>query len=95
MSVVIWSNIDMSVSGSYTNAGRGVGDVVDVVRPDGSVLAGTIVEDYADVVVPVEMLGRNWAPVSRWAVALETGVLVFVDDADIVEDTGDTAGDQR
>ncbi|WP_170945750.1 hypothetical protein [Rhodococcus sp. 14-2483-1-2] len=28
-------------------------------------------------------LGRDWAQPRRWAVALETGVLVFVDDADL------------
>lgn len=45
---------------------------------------GRIVEDYGshqDIVG--EDLGRSWAPVRRWAVALEDGRLVFVDDADL------------
>lgn len=70
----------MSDSGGNTNLGREVGDTVHVRRPDGSTAAGTIVEDYADVAAPAELLGRDWAPAHRWAIALESGVLVFVDD---------------
>jgi len=79
----------MSVSGSNANNLRAVGDVVDILGPGGVVLAGTIVEDYADVVRAVDDdLDRDWAHPRRWAVALETGVLVFADDADL--DIGDT-----
>lgn len=70
-----------------------VGDVVDVVRADGAVHAGTIVEDYADSLVPFEDLGRDWAQPHRWGVALDTGVLVFVDDADLIAEGAAPVGD--
>ncbi|WP_407727544.1 hypothetical protein ACJEDT_25990 (plasmid) [Rhodococcoides fascians] len=48
-------------------------------------VTGTIVEDYADVVRAVDDdLGRDWARPHRWAVALDTGVLVFVDDDELI-----------
>lgn len=75
----------MSESGSSTNVARAVGDVVQVARPKGTVVTGTIVEDYADVVRAVDdNLGRDWARPHRWAVALDTGVLVFVDDDELI-----------
>lgn len=37
----------------------------------------TVVEDYADNVVDSSDLGRDWAPVLRWAIALDDGRLVF------------------
>jgi hypothetical protein len=70
----------MSDSDGHTQPRRVVGDKVQVRQPDGSTGAGTIVDDYADLVVPIEQLGRDWAPTHRWAIALDTGVLVFVDD---------------
>lgn len=76
-------DIDMPVSGGNTNNSRAIGDVVDVVRPESGVCAGTIVEDFVDVLSASNDLGRDWAQPRRWAVALETGVLVFVDDADL------------
>ena len=36
-----------------------------------------VVEDYADTVIDVSDLGRDWAPVLRWAIALDDGRLVF------------------
>lgn len=84
---------DMSVSGDNTNVSRAIGDVVDVVRPESGVCAGTIVEDFINVLSASNDLGRDWAQPRRWAVALETGVLVFVDDADLDDadlDEGDT-----
>ncbi|WP_156665318.1 hypothetical protein [Rhodococcus phenolicus] len=53
---------------------------------------GEIVADYgraADLVA--DDLGRDWAPVRRWAVALDDGRLVFADDADLDLDTASTA----
>jgi len=41
---------------------------------------GTIVEDFGPAQEAVgDELGRDWAPVRRWAVALDDGRLVFVD----------------
>jgi len=38
---------------------------------------GVVVEDYADTVIDNSQLGRDWAPVQRWAIALDDGRLVF------------------
>ena len=38
---------------------------------------GTVVEDYADTVIDSSDLGRDWAPVLPWAIALDDGRLVF------------------
>ncbi|MDT2007136.1 hypothetical protein FXW78_26035 [Rhodococcus opacus] len=46
-------------------------------------LPGTIVEDYCDEVAANAHLGRDWAPVRRWAVALDEGRLVFTDGHDL------------
>ncbi|SMG41482.1 hypothetical protein SAMN02745947_02865 [Rhodococcus rhodochrous J3] len=41
---------------------------------------GTIVEDFGPAQEAVgDKLGRDWAPVRRWAVALDDGRLIFVD----------------
>jgi hypothetical protein len=75
----------MSDVGKSTKGERAVGDAVQVTRSKGTVVTGTIVEDYADVVRAVDDdLGRDWARPHRWAVALDTGVLVFVDDDDLI-----------
>jgi hypothetical protein len=42
-------------------------------------LPGTVVSDYGDEVAANAHLGRDWAPVRRWAVALDDGRLVFSD----------------
>ncbi|MGH3890744.1 MAG: hypothetical protein ACRDTW_04140 [Rhodococcus qingshengii] len=36
-----------------------------------------MVEDYADPVIDSSDLRRDWAPVLRWAIALDDGRLVF------------------
>lgn len=36
-----------------------------------------MVEDFADTVIDDTDLGRDWAPVLRWAIALDDGRLVF------------------
>lgn len=36
-----------------------------------------MVDDYADTVIDTSDLGRDWAPVLRWAIALDDGRLVF------------------
>ncbi|WP_209448963.1 hypothetical protein [Rhodococcus qingshengii] len=38
---------------------------------------GVVVEDYASNVIDNSDLGRDWAPVLRWAIALDDGRLVF------------------
>ncbi|WP_368680675.1 hypothetical protein R1X32_10980 (plasmid) [Rhodococcus opacus] len=41
---------------------------------------GVVVEDFADEAGMAAEIGRRWAPVRRWAVALDDGRLVFADD---------------
>lgn len=41
---------------------------------------GVVVEDYAESVIDGSDLGRDWAPVLRWAIALDDGRLVFAAD---------------
>lgn len=38
---------------------------------------GVVIEDYADTVIDNSDLDRDWAPVLRWAIALDDGCLVF------------------
>lgn len=48
-------------------------------------LSGTIVEDFGPAQEALgDELGRDWAPVRRWAIALDDGRLIFVD-ADALE----------
>lgn len=60
-----------------------VGSRVTVIPTSGSrsggtePQVGTVVEDYGDTVIDNSELGRDWAPVLRWAVALDDGRLVF------------------
>jgi hypothetical protein len=63
-----------------------VGSRVKVIRASGSQSGdtepqiGVVVEDYADTVIDNTELGREWAPVQRWAIALDDGRLVFAAD---------------
>ncbi|MEZ5151025.1 hypothetical protein ACWDTG_00075 [Rhodococcus zopfii] len=53
---------------------------------------GAIVADYGQAVALVaDDLGRDWAPVRRWAVALDDGRLVFADDGDLEPDAASKA----
>ncbi|WP_397517288.1 hypothetical protein [Rhodococcus sp. UFZ-B548] len=36
-----------------------------------------MVKDYADIVIDNSDLGQDWAPVLRWAIALDDGRLIF------------------
>lgn len=60
-----------------------VGSRVTVIPTSGSQSSdtapqvGVVVEDYADTVIDNSALGRDWAPVLRWAIALDDGRLVF------------------
>ncbi|OZF57733.1 hypothetical protein CH293_02915 [Rhodococcus sp. 14-2470-1b] len=75
----------MSTSGHLTHVDAGVGDTVQVRRAGGHIVAGTLVEDFADFVLTEEAAGRKWATPRRWAIALSDGTLMFADDADIVD----------
>jgi len=64
-----------------------VGVRVLVRRSTGADLTGEVVEDYAVVTDPGGG-GHEWAPVHRWAVALDDGRLVFADTEDLTIDPG-------
>ncbi|QSE85852.1 hypothetical protein [Rhodococcus koreensis] len=64
-----------------------VGVRVLVRRSAGADLNGDVVEDYAAVTDPGGG-GHEWAPVHRWAVALDDGRLVFADTEDLTIDPG-------
>ena len=77
----------MNEKDGETNAATSVGSRVKVTVPDpdsGSVACtGVVIEDYADMVIDSESVGRDWAPVHRWAIALDDGRLIFADDEDL------------
>ncbi|MFC9356550.1 hypothetical protein ACFTZB_08200 [Rhodococcus sp. NPDC057014] len=64
-----------------------VGVRVLVQRKAEEAAPGAIVEDYAHLTDTAER-GHEWAPVHRWAVALDDGRLVFADTADLTIDPG-------
>ncbi|MDV8070588.1 hypothetical protein R4P64_29045 [Rhodococcus sp. IEGM 1366] len=63
-----------------------VGSRVKVISSSGSRSSdtasrfGVVLEDYADAVIDNSDLGRDWAPVQRWAIALDDGRLVSAAD---------------
>jgi len=65
-----------------------VGVRVLVRRSAGADLTGEVVEDYTAVTDPGGGGGHEWAPVHRWAVALDDGRLVFADTEDLTIDPG-------
>ena len=44
---------------------------------------GVVIEDYEDMVIDRGSVGRDWAPVHRWAIALDDGRLIFANDDDL------------
>ena len=64
-----------------------VGVRVLVRRSAAADVIGEIIEDYAAVTDPGGG-GHEWAPVHRWAVALDDGRLVFADTEDLTIDPG-------
>lgn len=44
---------------------------------------GVVVEDFGAEVLSGDDLGRDWGLARRWAVALDSGRLVFVDTANL------------
>lgn len=63
----------------------GAGARVLVRRPSESAQTGRIIEDYAEL-TNTEERGHAWAPVQRWAIALDDGRLVFADTDDLTAD---------
>ncbi|MFE5707538.1 hypothetical protein [Rhodococcus koreensis] len=63
----------------------GAGARVLVRRPSEPAQTGRIIEDYAEL-TDTEERGHAWAPVHRWAVALDDGRLVFADTDDLTAD---------
>jgi hypothetical protein len=63
----------------------GAGARVLVRRPSEPAQTGRIVEDYAEL-TDTEERGHAWAPVHRWAVALDDGRLGFADTDDLTAD---------
>lgn len=45
---------------------------------------GIVIEDYADMAIDTASTGRDWAPVRRWAIALDDGRLVFANNEDLL-----------
>ena len=64
----------------------GTGARVLVRRPSEPDQTGQIIEDYAELTAGER--GHAWAPVHRWAVALDDGRLVFADTDDLTADPG-------
>ena len=63
----------------------GTGARVLVRRPSEADQTGQIIEDYAEL-TDTDEHGHAWAPVHRWAVALDDGRLVFADTDDLTAD---------
>ena len=64
-----------------------VGARVRVRRPSEEAQTGEVVEDYAALTDTAEG-GHEWAPVHRWAVALDDGRLAFADTENLTADPG-------
>ena len=65
-----------------------VGSRVRITLPDSdaeqtAASTGVVIEDYADMVIDSGSVGRDWAPVHRWAIALDDGRLIFANDEDL------------
>ncbi|QXC46875.1 hypothetical protein [Rhodococcus qingshengii] len=63
-----------------------VGSRVRIAVPGADVSVtstGVVIEDYADMVIDRGSVGRDWAPVQRWAVALDDARLIFANDDDL------------
>ncbi|MFN6546488.1 hypothetical protein [Mycolicibacterium nivoides] len=74
------------------DVGLGVGDRARIYPGTAEEQAGVVVEDFGtDAGLPVDIGDERIADAARrWAVSLDTGNLVFVDDADIVAGSGDS-----
>lgn len=78
----------MTENNGKTSGAISVGSSVSVTAPgietEGSaVCTGVVIEDYADMVIDSGSVGRDWAPVHRWAIALDDGRLIFANDENL------------
>lgn len=48
---------------------------------------GVVIEDYADMALDPARMGRDWAPVHRWAIALDDGRLIFAHDSELTAES--------
>ncbi|MDV7240641.1 MULTISPECIES: hypothetical protein [Rhodococcus] len=64
-----------------------VGARVRVRRETETTAQGVVIEDFAELTTSGQSLGRDWAPVHRWAVALDDGRLVFAHDGELDVDS--------
>ena len=71
-----------------------VGSRVRITVPDTAARAhnasthtGVVIEDYADMALDPAPLGRDWAPVRRWAIALDDGRLIFAHDDELTDES--------
>lgn len=55
-------------------------DVTVTSSEAGTYERGRIIDDYGD---EIPSAGRTWAPARRWAIALDSGRLVFADTKDL------------
>jgi len=55
----------------------------DADADDSVTCTGAVIEDYQDMVIDRGSVGRDWAPVQRWAIALDDGRLIFANDDDL------------
>jgi hypothetical protein len=77
MIIVMSNNSGQARSGELTVGTR----VMVRLENDKNQQAGVIVQDFASEAAKAGgPLGRDWAPVRRWGVALDDGRLVFSDD---------------
>lgn len=78
----------MTDNNGETSGTTTVGSRVRVTAPgfdtEGSAIcAGVVIEDSADMVIDPGSVGRDWGPVHRWAIALDDGRLIFVNDKNL------------
>lgn len=58
-------------------------DVTVTESESGTAERGRIVDDFGAAALSAEVTGRSWAPARRWAIALDSGRLVFADSEDL------------
>ncbi|MDF2898773.1 MAG: hypothetical protein K0Q46_5559 [Rhodococcus erythropolis] len=78
----------MTENSGKTSGTISVGSRVSVtasgIETEGSaVCTGVVIEDYEDMIIDSVSVGRDWAPVHRWAIALDDGRLIFANDEDL------------
>ncbi|MDF3320110.1 hypothetical protein [Rhodococcus sp. C3V] len=71
-------------SHGVTAVGSRVRITVPASGAEGTVTCvGVVIEDYEDMVIDRASVGRDWAPVHRWAIALDDGRLIFANSEDL------------